>query len=62
MEFIEDIIQSEVPIVLFLKNGIKLNGLITEQNEAYLLLSGQGTIQLVFMGAIATIMPVPIRN
>lgn len=45
------------PLTVFLSNGVKLDGCITELMEDGLILTRDGTSQLVFKQAIATILP-----
>ena len=55
--FISIMLNSDSPVLVFLTNGVKLSGNITDQDQDAIILSRDGIRQLVFMRAIATIMP-----
>ena len=44
-------------VTVFLINGVKLQGIITQQDEESLLLRRDGHTQLVYKHAVSTIMP-----
>ncbi len=56
-EFFEDIIAGKIAVTVFLINGVKLQGIITKQDEESLLLRRDGHTQLVYKHAISTVMP-----
>ena len=45
------------PLTVFLKNGVKLNGTITELLRDGAILTRDGASQLIFAHAVATVMP-----
>jgi host factor-I protein len=56
-EFFEDIIAGKIAVTVFLINGVKLQGIITQQDEESLLLRRDGHTQLVYKHAVSTVMP-----
>ncbi len=56
--FLSHICRQKVPLTVFLVNGVKLQGSITDIDDATVLLSRDGHDQLVYRHAISTIMPV----
>lgn len=56
-DFFEDLIDEKIAVTVFLINGVKLQGIITKQDENSLLLRRDGHTQLVFKHAVSTIMP-----
>ena len=56
-EFFEDLVAEKIAVTVFLINGVKLQGIITKQDENSLLLRRDGHTQLVFKHAVSTIMP-----
>lgn len=56
-DFLEDIKNEKVSVTVFLINGVKLQGIVTSQDEECLLLRRDGHTQLVYKHAISTIMP-----
>lgn len=56
-EFLTDLEEKEISVTVFLINGVKLQGIITKQDEQSLLLRRDGHTQLVYKHAISTIMP-----
>ena len=56
-EFFEDLVAEKIAVTVFLINGVKLQGIITQQDENCLLLRRDGHTQLVFKNAVSTIMP-----
>lgn len=56
-EFFEDLMAEKIAVTVFLINGVKLQGIITKQDENSLLLRRDGHTQLVFKHAVSTIMP-----
>ena len=55
--FLSRIVDSGTPITIFLVNGVKLRGSITEFDNVTCLLKRDGVTQLVYRHAISTIMP-----
>jgi len=55
-KFLEVLVKQEVPVSVFLVNGIKLHGTISEYDETVLKLKNSST-QIVFKTAISTIVP-----
>ena len=55
--FLSDLRINNVPVTVFLVNGVKLQGLITWFDEESLLLRRDGHTQLVYKHAVSTIMP-----
>lgn len=56
-DFLDDIKNEKVSVTVFLINGVKLQGIVTSQDEECLLLRRDGHTQLVYKHAISTIMP-----
>ncbi len=56
-EFLTDLEKNEISVTVFLINGVKLQGIITKQDEQSLLLRRDGHTQLVYKHAVSTIMP-----
>ena len=56
-EFLTDLKEQEISVTVFLINGVKLQGIITKQDEQSLLLRRDGHTQLVYKHAVSTIMP-----
>ena len=56
-DFLNDIKEGKVAVTVFLINGVKLQGIITQQDEESLLLRRDGHTQLVYKHAVSTIMP-----
>jgi host factor-I protein len=60
--FLEHLRQHEVPVTVFLANGIRLQGLVTGFDSFSVLLGRDRQTQLVYKHAISTIMPgEPVR-
>ena len=60
--FLDHLRQHNVPVTVFLANGIKLQGTVTAFDSYSLLLSRDRQSQLVYKHAISTIMPSqPVR-
>lgn len=47
------------PVTVFLTNGVKLSGVITDVDEAGVTLTRDNSSQDIFYHAIATLMPAP---
>lgn len=56
-DFFADLIDKKIAVTVFLVNGVKLQGIITKQDDNSLLLRRDGHTQLVFKHAVSTIMP-----
>ena len=56
-EFLGELRLNKVAVTVFLVNGIKLQGLITQFDDDALLLRRDGHTQLVYKHSISTIMP-----
>jgi host factor-I protein len=56
-EFFDDLINEKISVTVFLINGVKLQGIITKQDEESLLLRRDGHTQLVYKHAVSTVMP-----
>lgn len=56
-EFLEGMINKNVEVSIFLKNGIKLLGKIKEHDESALIFTYGNTVQLIYKSAISTIVP-----
>lgn len=60
--FLNTLRKNKIPVTLFLVNGIKLQGVITEFDNFSLLLQRDNHHQLVYKHAISTVMPMgPIK-
>lgn len=46
-----------IPVTVFLTNGVKLDGAITTNSPTCIFLARDGVVQLVMKHAVATIMP-----
>jgi host factor-I protein len=55
--FLDHVSKNNMPLTVFLVNGVKLQGAVTWVDETSLLLSRDGHSQLVYKHAISTIMP-----
>ncbi|MBO6289214.1 MAG: RNA chaperone Hfq [Alphaproteobacteria bacterium] len=56
-DFFDDLINEKISVTVFLINGVKLQGIITKQDEESLLLRRDGHTQLVYKHAVSTVMP-----
>lgn len=56
-DFLDDIKSEKIAVTVFLINGVKLQGIVTGQDEDSLLLRRDGHTQLVYKHAVSTIMP-----
>jgi host factor-I protein len=54
--FIKELIKDNIPVSVFLVNGIKLHGTIVDSDTCVVLLKGIVT-QMIFKHAISTIVP-----
>ncbi len=57
-KFIIKLIETKAQVTVFLINGIKLSGVITDNDESTLYLQRDQHTQLVYKNAISTIMPI----
>ena len=55
--FIAALIKARTPVTLFLLNGVKLQGIIIEEEGDALILERENLRQLVYKHALSTIMP-----
>ncbi|MDD4520253.1 MAG: RNA chaperone Hfq [Alphaproteobacteria bacterium] len=55
--FLKYLIENKVPVTVFLLYGVKLQGIVTADEQDALLLQRDGHTQLVFKHAISTVMP-----
>ena len=55
--FLDHLRQHNVPVTMFLANGVKLQGTVTAFDSYVLLLSRDRQSQLVYKHSISTIMP-----
>lgn len=55
--FLNCILKNKTPVIVFLINGIKLDGMISSFDNSCLLLKREGQSLLVFKHGISTIMP-----
>jgi host factor-I protein len=56
LEFIESLIEKKLRVSVYLVNGIKLQGTITQQNDRAMILEGE-TTQLIYKHAVSTVLP-----
>ncbi len=57
--FLRHIQDQRVPVTMFLKNGIKLQGYLTAFDSFCVLLTREGQSQIIYKQAISTIQPLP---
>jgi host factor-I protein len=57
--FLRHIQDHKVPVTMFLKNGIKLQGYVTAFDSFCILLTRDGQSQIIYKQAISTIHPLP---
>ena len=55
--FLNRICDEKIPVTVFLMNGVKLQGVITDFDSYTMVLRRDGLNQLLFKQAISTIMP-----
>jgi host factor-I protein len=55
--FLAYVVKQQAPVTVFLTNGVKLSGTLTFVDESAFTLSRDGVTQLVYMHAVATVMP-----
>ncbi len=56
-KFFQKIIQEKVPVTVFLTAGVKLQGIIVDQDERILLLRRENHTQMVYKHAVSSVMP-----
>lgn len=54
--FIKSLCKESVPVSIFLINGIKLHGVITDMDERTIMLKN-GITQMIYKHAISTVVP-----
>lgn len=57
-DFLNHIFKENLPVTLFLINGVKLQGYLTGFDRESVLLRREGHVQLVYKHALSTVMPV----
>ena len=57
--FLRHLQDHKVPVTMFLKNGIKLQGYVTAFDNFCILLMRDGQSQIIYKQAISTIHPLP---
>ncbi len=57
--FLRHLRDQRVPVTMFLKNGIKLQGYVTAFDRFCILLTRDGQSQIIYKQAISTIHPLP---
>ena len=57
--FLRHLQDHKVPVTMFLKNGIKLQGYVTTFDSFCILLTRDGQSQIIYKQAISTIHPLP---
>ncbi len=56
-ELLEEIIDDKVPVTVFLMNGFQIRGLISDHDDAVVVVEAEGKQQIVYKHAISTITP-----
>ncbi len=54
--FLNNLVSKQVPVAIYLKNGIKLKGKLSGFDETSLLL-GEPSIQVIYKSSVSTIAP-----
>ena len=57
--FLSHLQDRRVPVTMFLKNGIKLQGYVTSFDTFCILLTRDGQSQIIYKHAISSIQPLP---
>ena len=57
-DFLENLVNRQIAVTIFLLNGVKLQGCLIECDDTALLLKRENMVQLVYKHAVSTIMPV----
>ena len=55
--FLDYVCSNKMPLTIFLMNGVKLQGVVTQLADNVMVLSRDGHAQLVYKHSIATVMP-----
>jgi host factor-I protein len=55
--FMRDLMDEKTSVVIFLINGVKLQGVISDFDEISLILTREQHVQLLYRSAISTIVP-----
>jgi host factor-I protein len=56
-KFLSNLVNESVPVVIFLINGVKLQGTISDFDEVSIILVREQNVQLLYRHAISTIVP-----
>jgi host factor-I protein len=56
-KFLKELIEETIPVVIFLVNGVKLQGVISDFDEISIILVREQSVQLLYRQAISTIVP-----
>lgn len=56
-KFMNNLVNDKTPVVIFLINGVKLQGIIDDYDEVSLVLKREQSIQLLYRQAVSTIVP-----
>ena len=60
--FLEHVREQKTPLMIFLRNGVKMEGVVVSFDNFSIMLARDGLSQLIYKYAISTIMPVsPIK-
>jgi host factor-I protein len=61
--FLEHVREQKTPLMIFLRNGVKMEGVVVSFDKFSIMLARDGLSQLIYKYAISTIMPVsPIKH
>ncbi len=55
--FLDYLVKNSISVYIFLINGVRLQGSIIKSDKFSILLLQDGRLQLIYKGAVATIMP-----
>jgi host factor-I protein len=55
--FLAQLVRTKAPVTVFLTNGVKLQGRLTNFDRVCLVLTRAGHAQLIFKKAVSTVMP-----
>ncbi|MDR1908021.1 MAG: RNA chaperone Hfq [Holosporales bacterium] len=55
--FMNDLVDNKIPVIIFLINGVKLQGVVSEFDEVSIVLVREQSVQLLYRQAISTIVP-----
>jgi host factor-I protein len=56
-KFLNNLVDDNIPVVIFLINGVKLQGTISDFDEISIILVREQNVQLLYRQAISTIVP-----